>query len=133
MIVDPANVLERPLGGVRACPGPACEVVGLSLEAPCPCQAELVAKLVEDGYRTVGGVDQLVRRDLRFRKQAQEAALDECVGGQAAVAGRSGSLDRLCQHSVGPAHVAAQALHDSDVGNELDAQGIIRGQQRGGA
>ena len=131
-VIRPPDVLERPLGGICACPCPAGEVVRLGLQAPRAREAELVAELLEDGDRTVGSVDQLVRRDVGFREQAQEASLDECAGGQSTVAGRRGSFHRLGEHAVCPAHIAAQALHDSDVGDQFDPEGIIRGQQCGG-
>ena len=132
-VAGEADVLKRPLGRVRARPSSAREVVGLSLQAPRPCKAELIAKLLENDDRTLCRVDQLLRRDLRLGEETQKPALHEGVGGQPAVAGRGGALHRLSERPVRPSHVAAQALDNPDVGDELHAQRILRRQQRDGA
>ena len=54
------------------------------------------------------------------REEAQEAALDERVRLERAIAGSRGRLDGLGEHAIGPAQVAAQSLHDADVGDEVD-------------
>jgi hypothetical protein len=107
--------------------------MGLRLQAPCPRQAGLVAKLFEDGDRAVCGGEELIRRDLGLGEQAQKAALHEGLGSQSAVTGGGSGLDSLGQCPVGPRHIVAHALHRADVGNEIHAQRIVRRQQGDGA
>ena len=68
---------------------------GPALQSPCPRESELVAKLREDSDRTLGGVDQLFRRDVRSGEEPQEPALHEGVRCQTAVAACGSRLDGL--------------------------------------
>ena len=131
-VVDPAGVLECALRGLDRPGGPARQVVRLRDETPRPRQAELVAGRLEHRDRPFRGGDQIVGRDVRLCEQSEQAALDERMSGEPAVAGRRGRLDRLREHPVRPAEPRARTLDDTHVRDELEQPWIGRRQQLDG-
>jgi hypothetical protein len=121
-------VYERPLGGLDARPRALGEIVRLGDEPPCPRQPQVVAERLEGPNRRLRDRDQLARGHVGPCKKAQKSPLHECVRSEAIVTG----CDRGVQYPDRPAEVAAQALCDSDRGNEADASGIVWRQERDG-
>jgi hypothetical protein len=59
--------------------------------------------------------------------------LDERVRMHPLVAGGGGVVDRLGEHTIGPAQIAAQPLNDADVRHEINAGRVIGRKKLGGA
>ncbi len=66
-------------------------------------------------------------------QEAQEAALHQRLGDQSAIPSSRGRLDRLCQDPLGPTHVDVNTLDGADVRKQIDAQRIVRRQNRDSA
>src|SRR5947209_2181482 len=96
---------KRLLGCLDAGRRVSAEVVGLRAEPPRTRQAELVAELGENGDRPLGDAQQLSTGRAAACEQSKEGALEQRVGGQSTVAGRSGGLDGFREDAVGPPHV----------------------------
>ena len=127
------RVLERPLGGLGA-----RARRGARGSEPAPSRRQARARPSSSPSSSKTAIERSATSisssavTLGLGEQAQEASLDERMGGEAPVAGRRGSLDRLGQHPVRPRQVRGESLDDADVGNELDAQRIVGRQQRDG-
>src|SRR5262245_49639926 len=114
-------MLQCALGRLGAHPASTPEVVRLRFHPPCTREPELVSELLEDGYRTVSGLDELLGRDPRIGEEAKEAALHEGVSGQTTITGGRGGLHCFRERSVRPGQVRSEPLDDSHVRHELDA------------
>src|SRR3954449_2283715 len=130
-VARPARVRDRPLEE-----GDRLAVATASLTDPGqnpagPCKSEVVALLLAQDDRSLGGTRRLVTPAVRDAgKQPHELPDESGVRRQCRLAGKLGDRERVLEQAVGLLELAELHQRLSEVGEEREAPGVLRRERR---